>query len=299
METPLQPTSPSTSATAGPGGGRPTVELAPAPREELPAPPRAPEPDRPNLPTRSSATAIGGSARAEELTPFDKAMSEGLAAIARGDYSTARDSFARARAIDLGSAAAAEGLAQAEEAHLRQTTQRLAQSAHEHERAARWSEALADYEAILELDPALKLALDGQSRTRERKEITEGLELYLGQPGRLTSDEGRKTARRLIERAGRLAPPGERIEARSAQLAGQLEIYSTPVPVVLVSDSLTSIVIYKVGRQGTFARKELELRPGTYTVVGSRSGYRDVRKRLEVPPGTTPEPLTVRCEEAI
>ena len=71
------------------------------------------------------------------------------------------------------------------------------------------------------------------------------------------------------------------------------------IRVVLESDEKTEVVVHKVGRLGVFARKTLELRPGTYTVVGTRSGYRDVRRQLVVEPKGPPAPLVVRCEEEI
>ena len=48
-----------------------------------------------------------------------------------------------------------------------------------------------------------------------------------------------------------------------------------------------------------FKEKTLELRPGTYVVVGTRKGYRDTRVTLEVAAGRTGEPVGVRCEEAL
>jgi hypothetical protein len=72
-----------------------------------------------------------------------------------------------------------------------------------------------------------------------------------------------------------------------------------PVRVTLESDNLTEIVLYKVGRLGTFDRFQLELRPGTYTVVGTRKGFRDVRQQFTVRPGESAGPFTVRCEEPI
>mgnify|MGYP001821618753 FL=1 len=74
---------------------------------------------------------------------------------------------------------------------------------------------------------------------------------------------------------------------------------SVPMRVELVSDGLTEVVIYRVGRFGTFERRALDLRPGKYTVVGTRKGYRDVRLELAVVAGKVPEPLLVRCEEKI
>ncbi len=57
---------------------------------------------------------------------------------------------------------------------------------------------------------------------------------------------------------------------------------SKPIAVRLTSDQLTTVTLYRVGDLGAFASKEVELRPGTYTVIGSRDGYRDVRQTFTV-----------------
>ena len=57
------------------------------------------------------------------------------------------------------------------------------------------------------------------------------------------------------------------------------------------------MTIYKVGRLGAFERRELNLRPGRYTIVGSRDGCRDVRKEIVLSPDMAP--VAVRCEERI
>ena len=41
------------------------------------------------------------------------------------------------------------------------------------------------------------------------------------------------------------------------------------------------------------------LPPGNYTVVGTRPGYRDVRREINVVPGAALQPVVVRCEEKI
>ena len=41
------------------------------------------------------------------------------------------------------------------------------------------------------------------------------------------------------------------------------------------------------------------LLPGTYTVVGTRNGYRDVRQSFKILPGEPLGPVVVRCEEKI
>ena len=69
--------------------------------------------------------------------------------------------------------------------------------------------------------------------------------------------------------------------------------------VALESDNATVVVIHRVGPLGAFERREVDLLPGRYTVVGSRMGYRDVRREIEVQPGAAPPPVLIRCEERI
>ena len=99
--------------------------------------------------------------------------------------------------------------------------------------------------------------------------------------------------------AAALEEVGPKMRQQIAQLNEIVSKASIPIKVVLISDGYTDVVIYKVGRFGTFDRRDIELRPGSYTVVGTRSGYRDVRLTLEVVAGKVTRPLVVRCEEKI
>jgi hypothetical protein len=67
----------------------------------------------------------------------------------------------------------------------------------------------------------------------------------------------------------------------------------------LTSDELTTVTLYRVGTLGAFSSRDVELRPGTYTVIGSRDGYRDVRETFTVRPGGSLPPINVICLEPI
>ena len=79
--------------------------------------------------------------------------------------------------------------------------------------------------------------------------------------------------------AGVDVPAGE-----LARLSEQLRQADTPVKVALASDNATEVQIYRIGKLGLFEHRDLELMPGRYTVVGTRQGYRDVRKELNLLP---------------
>ena len=96
-----------------------------------------------------------------------------------------------------------------------------------------------------------------------------------------------------------MKPKGPVLSGQITRLTALIAAAAQPVTVQLQSDNLTSVVIYKVGDLGTFTTRTVDLRPGVYVIVGTRDGYRDVRRRVVIPAGGSAEPITVRCEEAI
>ena len=92
---------------------------------------------------------------------------------------------------------------------------------------------------------------------------------------------------------------GPRLSGQRDELSRLLKRAATPLTVQFVSDSLTQVSVFKIGRLGSFDTQTLELRPGTYVAVGSRPGYRDLRLEFKVAPEIDMQPVLVRCEEPI
>ena len=103
----------------------------------------------------------------------------------------------------------------------------------------------------------------------------------------------------LIDEARAVPERGPALEEQIAQLERLVALASMPIVVQLTSDQQTAVTLYRVGALGAFASQEVELRPGTYTVIGSRDGYRDVRQTFTVVPGRTLPPISVVCVEPI
>ena len=72
-----------------------------------------------------------------------------------------------------------------------------------------------------------------------------------------------------------------------------------PVRLSLVSDNATDVAIPSIGQFGTFAKRDIELKPGTYTVIGTRDGYRDVRRDITIAPGQESQTIRVSCSDPI
>jgi serine/threonine protein kinase len=162
-----------------------------------------------------------------------------------------------------------------------------------------WPLAVAEYEAALARGADLAFARQGLERARARAAIDARLRVLAEKPASIFSPAGRKEASQALEEAQAIDAPGDRLREQILFVAENLARAETPRPIRLRSDSETDVAIFHVGRQGRFETRGLELLPGTYTIVGTRNGYRDVRKTLEVPPGAEPIEFMIRCEEAL
>ncbi|MCP4045181.1 MAG: hypothetical protein GY732_04235 [Gammaproteobacteria bacterium] len=162
-----------------------------------------------------------------------------------------------------------------------------------------WSGAVAVYHEVLTRVPQAAFARDGLARAQDRERLHQQLDHYLADPTRVWSEKPRENAEKLLAAAGRAPTVETRLAEKIERLQTMIVEAQTPQVVTLQSDGLTHVTIYHVGRLGHFTSQQLELRPGTYTVVGSRPGYRDVRQTLTVKPGSRLTTVDIRCEESV
>jgi tetratricopeptide (TPR) repeat protein len=246
--------------------------------------------------------AADGLARVTETirrNAFAARMSEGLNALSAGDYQTARAAFRMAQELDPQSSEPADGLLQVDQGLRLDDIAALEIEAAALAQAERWEAAGEIYEKILELDANLAFAQEGRARAGEMVRLHEQLDEYLANPDSLSADRTMQRATQLVVEITRMDSAGPRLVDQRDELARLLKRAATPLNVTLVSDEQTNVSVYKVGRLGTFDQTELALRPGTYVAVGSRPGYRDVRREFRVAPEIDMEPVVVQCEEPI
>jgi tetratricopeptide (TPR) repeat protein len=230
---------------------------------------------------------------------YAAAMSRGLAAMAAGRLQEARSAFGQARSIRPGSREVADALAQLERGQRAEGLQGLTETALAAEQAERWEDARLAWSEALAIEPTLAPAREGLDRAVLRAQLDAQLDGLLSSPVRLTTETGRATARSTLVSVGEALPPKQLLAGKAQRLAAMIEAAETPVSLLLISDGFTEVVIYRVGRMGAFQSRQVKLLPGRYAVVGTRAGYRDVRKEVEIPFGSLPNPVIVRCEEPI
>lgn len=246
--------------------------------------------------------AVEGLARVQRTRlqmEFDQRMSEGLDALAAGDYFAARAAFRMAERLIPESSEPADGLLQVDQELRLDNISVLEQEALSLERDEHWDAAATTYEEILKIDGNLSFAIEGLARAREMSALHKRLDDYVSDPDKLSIPSVQQKATLLVVDITRMPEIGPRLAAQRDELSRLLKRAVTPIPVALVSDNQTNVTVYRVGNLGSFARRELELRPGTYVAVGIRPGFRDVRREFRVAPEIDMQPIVVRCEEQI
>lgn len=252
------------------------------------------DPDR--RPARAALAAVN--ARIERQL-FASRMSRGHAALAEGNLDAARAAFEAAGKQRPKDSAPVEALAALE---LEERGQRLAQlqsAAMAGRFAEDWRKAADNYRAMLQIDSNIVAAQRGLAEAQQRTRLDDDLENTIANARVLNRDDAWERGKRLLDEAGGVAGPGPRLGGQIDRLERALRVAATPAPVQLRSDGLTEVTIYHVGRLGSFGNRVLELRPGAYTAVGTRDGYRDVRRDFVVAPEGLSDPLVLICTEPI
>ncbi len=230
---------------------------------------------------------------------YAKAVGAGFAALGAGRLTEAHDSFEKARSYKPGGAEAAEGLKRVAAVLTARGFAELRQRAAGLEAQERWGEAMQEYDKALQQDPTLQFALQGKARTAARADLSNRLQALIDRPERLGSPTAREEARELLQTAQSQMSSGPVLRSQIARLEILLPDFDKPVRLSLVSDNATEIAIPSIGQFGTFAHRDIDLKPGKYTLIGTRSGYRDVRRDITVAPGQTMQTISISCSEPI
>ena len=230
---------------------------------------------------------------------FKQAMSEALQNLDRGNLAAAEKALQAAAAIHPVSEAVKDGQRRFVEARRRFGLASLRRQAEQRAASEDWSTAAELYRKALAIDGRSLAARDGLSYAKKQSQLNARIDHYLTDTTRLSSDEPLANAQTLMQANKQVADSEPRLKAKIARLQEAVRLAMVPVELLIRSDGRTDISIYHVGRLGSFQQKQLTLRPGRYTLSGSCTGYRDVRKIITLVPETGSYTVTIRCEELI
>ncbi|MGN6452451.1 MAG: tetratricopeptide repeat protein, partial [Steroidobacteraceae bacterium] len=231
--------------------------------------------------------------------PYAKAAGEGFAALGAGQLDKARRAFEKARALRPDGPEALAGLRRVEAARGTHSVSVRRAEAEDLEDEERWQDALDAYDTALRQDGSLAWAQEGRLRAGARLQLGDSLQALIDHPERLSNPRLRDEAATLLQTAEQQPSSGPVLRTQITRLTALLPALDRPVRLSLVSDNRTQITIPSVGTFGSFARHDIDLKPGRYTVIGTRDGYREVRRDITVSPGEEFLTVNVSCSEPI
>lgn len=229
---------------------------------------------------------------------FRQYMKNGHAALESQEFSGAIDLFKQAMAIEPDSREASGALELAEK-------QKLAHDLHQlEERAAtamaneKWQQAIQHFRDALNLQLDTAFAQEGLDRATFFSEKTMQMDDLLRKPERLADDSVASFASSLLmEVEATELPP--RFAETASKLQQMLLAYSSSVQVTLVSDNRSEITLLRRESFSPFREKTLQLKPGQYTLVARRDGYRDKRITFTVPLDASDFSVTIGVDEKL
>ena len=230
---------------------------------------------------------------------FRRAMSQGFSALEENRFAQATTDFNQAGKIYPQNQAVAQALSQLETQQSQLLVNQKMQQAAAFEQQEQWQQALAIYQSLLQIDPSLTQAKVKTIPISVRATLDQQLKDSLADPLQLSNSTSYNQAQRLLADAKGIGNPGPLLIRQISALDQALSQSTTAVDVVLQSDNLTDVTLFRVAKLGLFAQTTVQLRPGRYIAAGSRMGYRDVRVEFTITGEPLAEPILVRCSEQI
>ena len=162
-----------------------------------------------------------------------------------------------------------------------------------------WGSVIETYGEAIQIDDKVGFATIGLPEAKNRFQLDKSLKAIIARPDRLQDEGPLLEARRLLKKTQRVENPGKVLQSQIRTISTLVQDASTTVEVILRSDNATEIEIYHIGRFRPFLEKPITLKPGTYTVVGRKPGFKDVRLSLQIKAEMKMPVFIIRCEEPI
>lgn len=224
-------------------------------------------------------------------------LSEGFRALDASDFARARTAFKRVLAKLPGDSAALGGLEQVAQLNDVALIRSAETEALKAMQDGAWDRAMSAYQRILDLDPNLQVGRSGVADAQEHKRISALINAVLAQPQRLSDPRLYNDAERALLTAESLGSKPSDFAEAITQVASLLAQYREPVAVSFVSDNTIEVNLSNVGNLGRFEQRTLTLRPGNYTLRGSKIGCRDIYTNITVLPDMSP--IEVLCTDPL
>lgn len=217
------------------------------------------------------------------------AMTAGFNDLFATRYNKAKQGFSEALKLKPNDATASSAYRQSLASDKRSSLGSLIANGKALEKREEWSQALSTYQTVLQRDANQVGAKLGVIRSKTRNDLDQSLRELLEDPLALSKANQRSAAEGVLNDARALKLKGPILKQQISSLEAVFNGLDTTLKVEFSSDNFTDVYLLKEGSRkislGRFAQQKMALKPGRYVLTGSRLGYVDVRREINLQAG--------------
>lgn len=162
-----------------------------------------------------------------------------------------------------------------------------------------WQKARLYFASAAKDAPENKTVAEGLQRADHFIELLASLGRYLKNPYRLSNSDVRKEAKKRLVQAEQVSGYSFAIKTQALQLSELMTRVNRLIPVTVISDNKTYVLVRSVGKVGVVFQKNIELKPGNYTFEGARKGFKSKLVQAFIPYDQDSFRVRVICDELI
>jgi hypothetical protein len=179
---------------------------------------------------------------------------------------------------------------------------RIQQALKQAEQAIRqdnWQRAKANFAKVIKDMPGNETAIEGLKRANEILGLQSSLSQYINNPYRLTHSNVLSGAKKTLTQAQHASGYSFGIKRQTEQLRKLIATFNRLIPVTIMSDNKTYVLVRGIGKVGVISQKIIQLKPGNYTFEGTRNGFKSKLLQVLIPHDQNNYSVRLICDEPI
>ncbi len=230
---------------------------------------------------------------------FDAHISSGFAEIENKQIKKARHHYQEAEKVDPKRKELEVLLGQVLEQEKALRIQQAVKQAEQAIRQDNWQQAKANFAKVIKDTPENETAIEGLKRANEILGLQSSLSQYIKNPYRLTHSGVLSEAEKTLTQAQHASSYSFGIKRQTEQLRKLIVTFNRLIPVTIMSDNKTYVLVRGIGKVGVISQKTIQLKPGNYTFEGTRNGFKSKLLQVLIPYDQNNYSVRIICDEPI
>lgn len=162
-----------------------------------------------------------------------------------------------------------------------------------------WLEAGKQFDAVRVIEPDNAEAVSGSQNSWAIVNLERKIDAHLQNAHRFSSPQVVADVKDILAQITRYSGQSPSLVQKSKALGAELQAYGKTIPVRIISDNETNVVVRGVGKVGKTAERYIDLKPGTYTFEGQRAGFKSRLVKITIEPNAVNPVVEIACNERL